>query len=66
MGVMGLGVILNTTDAINIEGNLVFGMKTSLMKPVDFLNIQNLLFLMFNGITPRMLNQVQILPFLPL
>ena len=66
MGVMGLGVILNTTDAINIEGNLVLGMKTSLMKPVDFLNIQNLLFLMFNGITPRMLNQVQILPFLPL
>ena len=66
MGVMGLGVILNTTDAINIEGNLVFGMKTSLMKPVDFLNIQNLLFLMFNGITPKMLNQVQILPFLPL
>ena len=64
MGVMGLGVILNTTDAINIEGNLVFGMKTSLMKPVDFLNIQNLLFLMFNGITPKMLNQVQILPFL--
>ena len=63
---MGLGVILNTTDAIIIEGNLVFGMKTLLMKPVDFLNIQNLLFLMFNGITPRMLNQVQILPFLPL
>ena len=63
---MGLEVILNTTDAINIEGNLVFDMKTLLMKPVDFLNIRNLLFLMFNGIIRRMLNQVQILPFLPL
>ena len=66
MGVMVLEVTLSTTDAINIEGNLVFDMKILLMNLVDFLNIQNLLFLMFNGITPRMLNQVQILPFLPL